>query len=316
MEKGRSFPPGTATSAEPVLVDITGRLLPARWPRSGDCFVGADAVHDLPGSHATISSWTADTRAELRTTASDPNAVVLVRSACRHRLLVPGQHRSASSLVPGTVILIPAGSNASLTLRASCGDGLRFCLFGIDTPLVGLAELGSGGLRLGVVGIDRWLSALAGRLRAGDGSDLERNERQHLGEAAVSHILRIYARSGRLAPSRGGLAPWQVERVRGYLQDHLCENTPVATLAGSVGLSVSHFTRAFRASVGCSPKQFELECRLLRAADLLSIAGSDTVGDIAAAVGFEDPSYFARRFRRRFGSTPAQFRRLQPSWPA
>lgn len=299
-----------------MLVEIVGRLLPARRPHGEDCFAGADTVHALAESQTIVSSWSAESGAELRTTASDPHAVVVVRSSCRHRFIVSGAHSSASLLVPGSVILIPTGCSARLTLRAVGEDGLRFCLFGIETFSRYLEEQKSGGLPVGVAGIDRWLSALAGRLRAADGSELARVERQHLGEAAVAHILKTYVRFGRSSQILGGLAPWQVERVRGYLRDHLCENTAVATMARSVGLSVSHFTRAFRSSVGCSPKQYELECRLQRAAELLSAAGVYSVGDVAAAVGFEDPSYFARRFRRRFGRAPAHFRRLHPNWPA
>lgn len=82
-----------------------------------------------------------------------------------------------------------------------------------------------------------------------------------------------------------------------------------ADLAGHVGYSPYHFSRAFHASTGVTPGQFLTAVRIDTAKRLL-LAGSEAVIDIAAEVGFDSLSSFTRRFRVTVGTTPAALRRL------
>ena len=49
---------------------------------------------------------------------------------------------------------------------------------------------------------------------------------------------------------RGGLAAWQQRVVTDYVEEHLAEQIPLATLAGLARLSPYHFSRAFKQSFG------------------------------------------------------------------
>jgi AraC-like DNA-binding protein len=107
---------------------------------------------------------------------------------------------------------------------------------------------------------------------------------------------------------RGGLSPSTLRRVREYIAAHLHENLEIATLASLAGLSVHHFSRVFKASVGMPPHRYLLEQRVRKAADLMERSEQALVS-IALAVGFADQAHFSRSFHALVGLTPSQFRR-------
>ncbi|MHC9036851.1 GlxA family transcriptional regulator [Cobetia marina] len=85
----------------------------------------------------------------------------------------------------------------------------------------------------------------------------------------------------------------------------------IAALAEELGLSWRQLERRFQQGLGCTPRAYHGERRLLHARSLLH----DTrhgVTDIALACGFSSHSSFTRAFRRRFGITPTQARRQPP----
>jgi transcriptional regulator GlxA family with amidase domain len=82
---------------------------------------------------------------------------------------------------------------------------------------------------------------------------------------------------------------------------------PVAELAALVGLSPSHLTALFRRATGCGPSEYHTRMRMGRARELL--ASTDLpVASVAAAVGYQDPFHFARRFRTVHGEAPTRYR--------
>jgi transcriptional regulator of acetoin/glycerol metabolism len=107
---------------------------------------------------------------------------------------------------------------------------------------------------------------------------------------------------------RGGLSPGALRRVREHIALHLHENLDIATLASHAGLSVYHFARAFKESVGMPPHRYLLEQRIRKAADLIEQTEQALVG-VALAVGFADQAHFSRSFHALVGVTPSQYRR-------
>jgi AraC family transcriptional regulator len=88
----------------------------------------------------------------------------------------------------------------------------------------------------------------------------------------------------------------------------LAAEPSLAELAADVGLSTFHFARAFKASTGLPPHQQLLALRLEKARELLEMSDL-TVTEISAEVGYSDPGYLARLFRKHVGATPAAYRR-------
>lgn len=78
-------------------------------------------------------------------------------------------------------------------------------------------------------------------------------------------------------------------------------------IADSVNLSVNWLTTLFTRAMGVGPAAYLERVRLSRAAEMLTFSTS-SVESVAAAVGYADPFYFARRFRLHYGRSPSQFR--------
>ncbi len=102
--------------------------------------------------------------------------------------------------------------------------------------------------------------------------------------------------------------------VRAYIDAHLGSRLEVRVLARIVGLSASHFSRAFQKAAGVSPHRYIIQCRVIRARDLLSTTRL-SLTEIALASGFADHSHFSRRFHEFVGVAPRDFRRLTARSP-
>lgn len=98
-----------------------------------------------------------------------------------------------------------------------------------------------------------------------------------------------------------------LERAMRHLEARVDATVPVAELASLVALSPSHLTTLFRRATGGGPAAFHTGLKMSRARTLLDTT-SLTVAQVAARVGYEDPLYFSRLFRRRHGVSPTAYR--------
>jgi AraC family transcriptional regulator len=92
------------------------------------------------------------------------------------------------------------------------------------------------------------------------------------------------------------------------IRNSLDGNIHLSDMARECGLSVSHFTRAFRKSFGVSPYRWLLERRIDHGKTLL-ITSDFPIADIAVRSGFSDQAAFTRAFARIVGDSPARWRR-------
>lgn len=96
------------------------------------------------------------------------------------------------------------------------------------------------------------------------------------------------------------------ERVASYIENHYTEVASLNDLAAAVELSPAYLCRLFRRYSRETPRQSIVRHKLNRAAELLMSQGMN-VGEVAAAVGYEDAFHFSRLFRKRFGNSPKNF---------
>jgi AraC family transcriptional regulator len=135
----------------------------------------------------------------------------------------------------------------------------------------------------------------------------------HVALALVAHVAHAYG-GMQTAPrlAKGGLAPWQERRSKEMLAANLAGDIPLAEVARACGLSVSHFSRAFRKSTGLAPHTWLLQARVEHAMILLR-QRNQVLSEIALACGFVDQSHFTRVFVQRVGLPPGAWRRVTMS---
>ncbi|MCC2674500.1 MAG: AraC family transcriptional regulator [Ramlibacter sp.] len=104
-----------------------------------------------------------------------------------------------------------------------------------------------------------------------------------------------------------GLSAIQLRDAISYLEAKMPEKVELSTLAELAGLSQSHYSRAFKASTGLAPYQWQLQARVERAKDLL-LNTNGCLEVVAEATGFADAVHFGRTFRKMTGATPAAWR--------
>jgi AraC family transcriptional regulator len=120
--------------------------------------------------------------------------------------------------------------------------------------------------------------------------------------------LALPASPARRPHLRGGLSPAALQRVQVFVEASLGEAIPLHDLAARAGLSPYHFARAFKTSVGMTPRAFVEHRRIERAKQLLA-ESTHAIAGIAIDTGFGTQSRFTSVFKRQTGFTPAVYRR-------
>ncbi|MBO9198089.1 helix-turn-helix transcriptional regulator [Rhizobium sp. 16-449-1b] len=108
----------------------------------------------------------------------------------------------------------------------------------------------------------------------------------------------------------GGLAPWQVARVKRYVEDNMSRTVAIDELAELARLSTSYFSAAFKTSFGLSPHSYVIAQRVERAKQLM-LSTDAPLCEIALDCGLADQAHLSRIFRRATGTTPSAWRRFR-----
>lgn len=125
----------------------------------------------------------------------------------------------------------------------------------------------------------------------------------------VVHLLSHHCSySYKPIKDKGGLDPLVLCRVIDYVRTEFNQNISLDTLASLANMSGYHFARSFKKSMGLTPHQYLLQCRIDRARELLSQTQL-SVAQVALAVGYGSVSHFSTLFRRITGFTPISYRR-------
>ena len=110
-------------------------------------------------------------------------------------------------------------------------------------------------------------------------------------------------------PYQGGLAPWQLRRLESYVRDNLSADLSLSELAGLLGISVRHLSRAVKQAKGVGVHRWIVERRLAEARRMLSETDLP-IHEIARLSAFHSASAFTAAFRAASGYSPGEFRRL------
>lgn len=118
-------------------------------------------------------------------------------------------------------------------------------------------------------------------------------------------VLRAVSPSAPPHSSARALPPHRLRRAMDLLSAQVDTPVRLERIAGEVGVSPSWFGRAFKASTGVTPYQWQLDRRIETAQSML--AAGRPPAEVALATGFAEQSHFTRVFRQRTGVPPGKW---------
>jgi AraC family transcriptional regulator len=122
------------------------------------------------------------------------------------------------------------------------------------------------------------------------------------------HIAQTYGGMRPVARLvRGGLTPGQERRAKEILRANL-HGVALKEVARECGMSLSHFSHAFRRTLGVPPHKWLMEQRIVVSKEKLRDDRLQ-LADVAAECGFCDQSHFTNQFTRIVGVSPSAWRR-------
>lgn len=116
--------------------------------------------------------------------------------------------------------------------------------------------------------------------------------------ATLPESVRLTAQYQRQQPLQGAIE---------YIEEHFQERIEQKAMAQRCGMTPFRFSRLFKETYKIGFVEFILFKRMENAEQLLHNSQMP-ISSIAYAVGFQDPSYFARAFKQHFGCCPSEFR--------
>lgn len=123
----------------------------------------------------------------------------------------------------------------------------------------------------------------------------------HLGALLAEHLA---APALDAAPQQGHAL---IVRFEDLVRQHFRDRWTVANYAAALAVSAPHLSRLCRESLGQSASRFVETVVFKEACNQLAYTRR-SVAEIGFALGFEDPAYFSRAFRKHTGLTPRAYR--------
>ena len=100
----------------------------------------------------------------------------------------------------------------------------------------------------------------------------------------------------------------EIDYARKYFNEHYNEDISIEEYAQSRGMSVSWFLRNFKQMTMKSPMQYILTIRINNAVSLLETTDYN-VTEISTIIGYDNPLYFSRIFKKQKGVSPSDYRK-------
>lgn len=129
---------------------------------------------------------------------------------------------------------------------------------------------------------------------------------------STQHILSLLLYRNRSLPmeQRASQSRTSLEAVIEFMQRNLNQNLRLEDFAREAGMSVSHFSERFRRQTGQSPMAYFIHLRMRLACRLLDLSRKP-VKSVALEIGYRDPYYFSRVFKKSMGISPDKYREIK-----
>ena len=117
--------------------------------------------------------------------------------------------------------------------------------------------------------------------------------------------------SGILEPSQPEIMPYDeqfIKQVMDFMEQQMGNSELIVDdFASELSMSRSLFYRKLKSITGFSPSDFIREIRFKRAAQLIENS-TYNFSQIAYMIGFNDPKYFSKSFKKHMGLTPSEYK--------
>ncbi len=97
-----------------------------------------------------------------------------------------------------------------------------------------------------------------------------------------------------------------VKATREYLESHYADDISLEAMAEHVNISPQYFSKLIKKTTGFNFIDWLSMLRVKKAKELLTNTDF-TVKEVCFMVGYKDPNYFSRIFKKRIGITPSEF---------
>lgn len=124
---------------------------------------------------------------------------------------------------------------------------------------------------------------------------------------AASVVVSLSNGEHKILKARNGLSRERKQRVLAFIEEHYTRQITLADLAAVAALSVFHFGRSFRATMGVSPVRYVAERRVKQAKHLMRTT-NEPLSLISYECGFASQSHFTTAFRATTGVSPGAWR--------
>jgi len=125
-----------------------------------------------------------------------------------------------------------------------------------------------------------------------------------------SHLLTMFIYNNKHFDAASNEKDDFIENAIRYMQEHIHENISLNELCAQYNYSVSRFSSLFKQKTGYAPIDYFIQMKMQKASQQLDFTDK-SIKNIAITMGFEDPYYFSRRFRKIIGMSPKKYRSLQ-----
>ena len=135
-------------------------------------------------------------------------------------------------------------------------------------------------------------------------------EKEELLEMYLRQIFLLVQRSWEeRKPTVSSYLQEEIDYARKYFNEHYNEDISIEEYAQSRGMSVSWFLRNFKQMTMKSPMQYILTIRINNAVSLLETTDYN-VTEISTIIGYDNPLYFSRIFKKQKGVSPSDYRKM------
>lgn len=129
---------------------------------------------------------------------------------------------------------------------------------------------------------------------------------ERLTSVYMEELLRLMGRYLKEYQTQKPARNKSVDQAIFYFHENYREDISIHDYAASGGLSVCWFIRSFKAVTGMTPQKYITEIRIRKAKELLADRFYQ-VGEVAGIVGYSNPLYFSRIFKKYTGISPSRY---------